>query len=305
LIILNSIVPVFAVICLGTLLKRSGLTNSEFLKISDRLVYYVLFPLMIFWKVGSPGVSPLKGELLIAVLTTILLLYIMTLIYIKAARVPAFEAGSFSQCSYRFNTYVGMAVILTALGDGPVRQFSILIGFAIPFINLLAVSTLIWFSGKRSAGYGKISLMLKKTVSNPLIIGCVGGLIYSKTGYGFPLCLENTFRLVSFMTLPLALISIGGNLAVSNLKRHLKTALASVFFKLVVLPVTGLVLMSLFKVDPASMLVGMIFFSLPTSTATYILSSQLDSDRNLASASIFLSTLISILSLSAVISIFS
>ena len=43
----------------------------------------------------------------------------------------------------------------------------------------------------------------------------------------------------------------------------------------------------------------MIFFSLPTSSATYILTSQLNSDPEHASAAIALSTLLSFFSLSA------
>jgi predicted permease len=43
----------------------------------------------------------------------------------------------------------------------------------------------------------------------------------------------------------------------------------------------------------------MVFFALPTSTALYVLSSQLNSDTELASAAIALSTLLSIFSLSA------
>ena len=42
-----------------------------------------------------------------------------------------------------------MAVVYSALGDDGVKHFGILIGFVIPFINVLAVSTLIWYSGER------------------------------------------------------------------------------------------------------------------------------------------------------------
>ena len=45
--------------------------------------------------------------------------------------------------------------------------------------------------------------------------------------------------------------------------------------------------------------VGMIFFCLPTSTAIYVLSAQMNSDVELASVAIMLSTLLSFASLSA------
>ena len=44
---------------------------------------------------------------------------------------------------------------------------------------------------------------------------------------------------------------------------------------------------------------GLLFLCLPTSTALYVLSAQLNSDTDLASAAIALSTLMSVFSLSA------
>jgi predicted permease len=49
---------------------------------------------------------------------------------------------------------------------------------------------------------------------------------------------------------------------------------------------------------------GMIFFALPTSTALYVLSSQLGSDTRLAAASIVLSTILSFVSLTVVLLVF-
>jgi predicted permease len=56
-----------------------------------------------------------------------------------------------------------------------------------------------------------------------------------------------------------------------------------------------------FGVTGEALKVGMIFFALPASTAIYVLSSQLYSDTELASASIVTSTVLSFFSLSAVL----
>jgi hypothetical protein len=52
-----------------------------------------------------------------------------------------------------------------------------------------------------------------------------------------------------------------------------------------------------------SLQVGMLFFALPTSTAIFILSSQLNSDIRLASAAIVISTLLGIFSLTLVLTL--
>ena len=51
--ILNSIFPVFALIIAGRIFKNTGLINENFLTISDRLIYFIFFPAMLFWKIGG------------------------------------------------------------------------------------------------------------------------------------------------------------------------------------------------------------------------------------------------------------
>jgi hypothetical protein len=164
--ILNSLFPVFALIILGTLLKHYRLTGDVFFKTSDRLVYYVFFPAMLFWKIG--GASTVDGgvdlKYCLAAICSVLSVYILSSTYIKVFNVEDFKAGSFSQSCYRFNTYIGMAVVLNALGEKGVALFGILIGFVIPVINILAVSTLIWFSGKRYNFRARMGVTAKELV---------------------------------------------------------------------------------------------------------------------------------------------
>jgi predicted permease len=212
--------------------------------------------------------------------------------------VGAYQAGSFSQSCYRFNTYIGMAVVLSAMGEDGARQFSVLIGIIIPLINILAVSTLSWFSEDKITMRKRAALTVKALLINPLIIACLAGIAYWKLIGRFPVFVDNTFRLASFVTLPLALLSIGGALTLSGIKVHFRLSLVAGVFKLIVLPLTGYLFLKAFDTSGTSFKVGMIYFTLPTSTALYILSAQLSSDTQLASSAIALSTLLSFFSLS-------
>jgi predicted permease len=142
---------------------------------------------------------------------------------------------------------------------------------------------------------------LKALATNPLIIACTLGILYSRLGLGLPLFVENTFRLASSATLPLALLSIGGALTLKSIKATLRLSLGASAFKLVLMPVVGYFCLRLFGVGQIAYQVGLLFFALPTSTALYVLSAQLNSDTQFASAAIALSTLLSIFSLSTVL----
>jgi predicted permease len=299
--VLNSIFPVFALIVLGYLLKRFNLTHDEYLKTSDRLIYFIFFPALLFWKIGESASFAIDWLFCGAALGVILVIYLLSSVSLKVFKVPDFQAGSFSQSCYRFNTYIGMAIILNALGDEGVRHFGIMIGFAIPLINFLAVSTLIWFSGRDFKVTQRIRFTVKAIVSNPLILACIAGILYARFVNTFPVFIDNTLRLSTFITLPLALLSIGGSLTLKNFKDHFKLSLIASIFKLVLLPIAGYFFMKELNVSAIPFKVGMIFFALPTSTAIYVLSSQLNSDTRLASASIVLSTIFSFFSLSIVL----
>lgn len=299
MIILTAIFPIFALLFLGSLLKRFNITNDLFLKTSDKLVYFIFFPVMLFWKIGSS--SPDKGvsfNLCAASLLAVVTAYLISLAAIRIFRISNFQAGTFSQACYRFNSYIGMAVVMNTLGEPGIRYFGILIGFAIPIINVLAVSTLIWYSGeKRSAGQ-HLKHLLKALISNPLILGCAAGLLFSNLGLFFPVFIDNTFSLMTAATMPLALISIGGSLTLSGLRHNTKFSVIASVLKLLILPEMGFFLLKTFSITGIAFKAGMIFFALPTATSIYVLSAQLNSDTQLASAAILLSTLLSFVSLS-------
>ncbi|MGD9332843.1 MAG: AEC family transporter, partial [Desulfobacterales bacterium] len=103
------------------------------------------------------------------------------------------------------------------------------------------------------------------------------------------------------ITLPLALLSIGGALSMKTAQGYLSPSLAAAAFKLIGLPLIGLGFLKLFGVQGLPLQIGMLFFALPTSTALYVLSAQLNSDTQLASSAIVVSTVLSFGSLSLVL----
>ena len=90
----------------------------------------------------------------------------------------------------------------------------------------------------------------------------------------------------------------GGALTLGTVRDHFKLSLIASAFKLLALPLIGYGFLVAFGVTDLGLKIGLIYITLPTSPALYILSSQLNSDTNLASASIALSKILSFISLS-------
>lgn len=302
MIVLNSLFPIFCLLLFGRYLRHYGLTDGHFLKTADRLIYYFFFPIMLFWKIGGASFSDgIDWSFLLACLSAIFTMFVLSSVVIRMFRISSFQAGSFSQSCYRFNTYIGVAVILNTLGSEGIKYYGIVIGFAIPLINVFAVSLLIWFSGQDMGFVKRLRILGKALVSNPLILGCLAGIAYARFVGGFPVFIDNSLSLTSMVALPLALVSIGGTLNFAGVRGNFRLALLAAGLKLLVLPCIGYAFLSSFGVIGVPFKTAMIFFALPASTAIYVLSSQMNSDTELASAAIVLSTVLSFFSLSVIL----
>jgi malonate transporter and related proteins len=298
--VFENLFPVVALIFAGQVLRRREFTTGAFLKVSDRLVYFIFFPVMLFWKIGgAPLAFTGEGGFYASAVLAVAVVFLLSTAYILFAGVARYQAGSFSQSCYRFNTFIGVAVVMSAFGEEGVRRFGLLIGVVIPLINVLSVATLNWFGGRKVSPTVQLLHTVRALAANPLVLGCLVGMVYARFVHWFPAFLDNTLRMASYVTLPLALISIGGALSLEGMRTHLRLSLTASIFKLAILPVIGFASMKAMGVTGQPFQVGMVFFALPTSTALYILSSQLNSDTDLAAAAIALSTLLSIFSLSA------
>ena len=205
---------------------------------------------MLFWKIGGASWEVgIDWSLCFAALCALAVLFFLSIAIIVMGRIGAFQAGSFAQSCYRFNTYIGMAVILNSLGEEGVKYFGLLVSIAIPFINVAAVTTLIWYSQERMALRSRARLLGRALLSNPLIIGCVAGIAYSNGFTGYPRFIDNFLGLLSMVTLPLALISIGGALTFSGIRSNLRLSLLAALTKLLIFPIIGYFCLRLFDVS--------------------------------------------------------
>lgn len=302
MIVLNSLFPIFVLLLLGWILKQKGFTTRSFLSTVDKLIYFIFFPVMLFWKIGgSSSDQSIDWNFCIATFLSLCVMFLLSLVVITLCRVSSFQAGTFSQSCYRHNTYIGMIVVLNSFGNEGVKYFGIILAFAIPLLNVFAVNVLNWFSGRDISFYEHLSSSSKALVANPLILGCFAGILYARLIGWFPVFIDNSISMISLLSLPLALLSIGGSLTFKGVKDNLFLSLVAAGLKLVILPVIGCLFYILFGVTGVPFKVGLIFFALPASTAIYIISSQMNSDTQLASSAIVISTMLSFLSISVVL----
>ena len=100
--------------------------------------------------------------------------------------------------------------------------------------------------------------------------------------------------LIASITLPLALLAIGGSFSLRQLRGDLQQAALASLFKVIGLPLITIAIMLLLDVRGLDLGIAVLMAGAPAAAACSVLAQQLDSNVELAGSIIFLSTLFSL-----------
>ncbi|MGE4343135.1 MAG: AEC family transporter [Geoalkalibacter sp.] len=294
--ILTIVIPVFLVIGLGFVLKRLNLIDDHFLFQTNRLVYYVALPLLLFYKIGTADFfANFNGSLVAGSSLVIAIGFAVSYGYAALRGYAPATRGAFSQGAFRGNlAYIGLAIVFNAYGEDGLTRAGILMGFLVPVLNFFAILALLC-PHRRTGGHQGRAFWVRQIAFNPLIIASFAGIIWSFLHLPIPVILDRSLHIATGMTLPLALLAIGGSFSLRKLKGDLTCALLSTTIKIIWLPIIAAVLLYAMGVRGQDLAIGVLFAGTPTATATYIMAHQLKGDAELAGSIVMMSTLLSAL----------
>jgi predicted permease len=165
-------------------------------------------------------------------------------------------------------------------------------GFLVPFLNLFAILALLW-PHRSDAEHRSATFWLRQVILNPLIIASFMGIIWSFFDLPTPLVFERSLKIASGMTLPLALLAIGGGFSLERLRGDLVKASLVSGIKTVWMPILAAILLIALGVRGMDLGIGVLIAGTPAATANYIMADQLKGDAELAGTIVMLSTLLS------------
>lgn len=290
--LLNVILPIFLVIFLGYFLKSLQFINDSLVQALNRLVYHILLPVLIFWEISrSPFQESFNGWLIAASFIPMIIVFIFLLIWGRLLGVTPAGIGSLLQGSFRGNiAYVGLALAANIYGKPGLSKAGVLAGFMIPFMNFLSILGLLMFRSDPQKKF-RLTTLIRSIFINSLILASFLGLIFSYYSFPIPAVLSNTLRLLSNLSLPLALLSMGGSLSFQAIKGGLGLATLGTGLKLAGLPWLGFLILHYWDIGGLDFKIAILLLSCPTAVVTYIMASELGGDPELSSSIIMLTTL--------------
>ena len=278
----GTLLPIFAIIILGCLIKVLNIVSSRAWEGMENLVYWILLPSLLIVKLGNAELKEFDFLPMATALSLATIMTVIILIFLKVGfKIKQNSYTSVLQGGVRQNSYIGLAAAGPLYGIGGEALAAIGILAVIPLVNIISVLALMKIKNTKGLSF---IVAVKQLIKNPIIIACTLGMFANVSGLGVPLFINETLELASRGALPLGLLAVGAGLSFGGLIRNPLLLLGSNFLKLILMPVLTAWLCWCFDVDPVASGVAILFAALPSSASSYIMSRQFGGNHELMAA---------------------
>lgn len=289
------VAPIFLLLASGFVLRRLKVIDDVFVDQASRLVFNLALPILIFLSIARADFPQLfSARQLFYVYGATLLSVLCLWLWVRRFVSDPADRGVFVQGAFRGNFgIIGLAVVFNMLGESGIAPAALLLALIVPLYNLLSIIVLIQPSKE---GFGMLAL-IRTIVTNPLILAVIAALPFSLWRWPLPGLVNSTGEYFADLTLPLALLAIGGSLDVKYLRRSSTLAVQASLLKLVILPLLLTLAAAAFGFRGEELAILFVLFGSPTAAASFVMARVMGGNARLAANIVALTTLGSILTL--------
>lgn len=261
------LLPDFLLIAFGALLARARMFDAAFWSAIERLVYFVLFPALLFRALATSPIAIGDAAPLVATGVAFTLAgMLLSGLAQPLLRLPHATFAACFQCGFRFNTYVALAAASRVGGTEGLALIGLLLGVLVPIVNVAAVGMLARGSETRVA---------MEIARNPLVIACAAGIGWPVFGLPVPAVPARILELLAAAALPLGLLAVGAGLKLSRATLPWPALVWWNVVKLAALPALAFVLSGVFGLSPLERKIAVVMAAVPTAPSAYILAVQM------------------------------
>ena len=285
--------PDFSLIVCGYLVCRYTALDRKVWGQVEVLVYYFLFPVLLFHSIVKSSLdlgstSSLIGAGLLLGTIGVALAYVLPHIPFLGRYIDQRQHAGSAQVAFRFNSFIALALADRLGGPQGLLLQAVLIGFCVPFFNVAAV----WPMARQSQRH-----FGRELLANPLIIATLSGLVANLAGFKVPVWVDPTLSRIGAAALALGLMAAGAGLQFNSLKQDKVLSASLLSIRHVASPLVALGLAQVFHLPPLQTTILMAFSALPTASSCYVLTSRMGYDGPYVAGLFTLSTLLGVISL--------
>jgi hypothetical protein len=298
-----ALVPVFAVILVGFLLRRSGLIGADHWDAVDHVCYFVLFPAIIFKEIAAADFSNVPMArmalaMMLAVITMAALLLIFRKPLSSALKIDGPQFTSLFQGAIRWHTFIAFAIIPIYFGSGALALGAVSAAAMTPLLNIICVWVLSLHASQQEVHLKEV---LKSLATNPFVLSSLGGVAWQFTGFSMPSIPLQALDMIGKGALGLALLTVGAGLRVGEAISSFAPVVAATALKLLVMPVFMALWLVVFGVSGEAAAVAMLCAAVPTGSGAYVLARRMGGDPALVANALTLQVIFAAITIPAVL----
>lgn len=277
----EAITPIFLLMALGYCLRMWKVADKKEFDAMNRLVFRVFLPVLLFFNIYKTDATRMfDAKLVLFVVAGELLVFLLG--YFLVFRLTAdTRRGVMLQAFFRSNYAILGIPLVDYICDGRATGLaSLMVAVVVPLINILAVTTLERF--RPDGGKPNLKKLVTGILKNPLIIGCVLGMVFFLGGFKLPLVLERSVENVSKVASPLAIITLGASFTFSSIRGYAKDIAIILAARLIIVPLLALPLAALLGLTGEAMACLLIIYGGPVAVSSFSMAQQMGADENLA-----------------------
>ncbi|MDE1169062.1 MAG: AEC family transporter [Pseudomonas sp.] len=298
--VLNVLLPIFALILVGYLCRRTNRLGPTAASEINRMVVWLCLPALLFTATATATWEQIwHPGFVLAFTGSTLAMFVLTLLlrWRKAGHFADASIDALS-ASYANTGYIGIPLCVMVLGNNglePALIASLLVVCVLFGLALVCIEIGLQAEARVHRIVLKVLLALAK---NPLVVSPVLGALWAWGGAPLPGALAKFLGLLGAATTPCALISLGLFLAAKQQGPRTGTTLL-VLIKLVLHPLlTWLLVFRLFPLPPLWANSALLLSALPTGTGPFMLAEYYKREASVVSSTILISTIGSLATLS-------
>lgn len=289
----NMQLMMFLLVGIGFFVRKKGIIGGTARKELVNFCLYITLPFNIFhsfrmdWDSGM--LAAFLEVLLLSIGYNVISIFISFLFYHRSE----FRR----QKPLRYGTIVSNGGFL---GNPVIEGIYGMEGLFYASVFMLPVRIVMWSIGTSCFLKGSRENLVKKVLTHPCIAAIYLGLAAMISGIEFPVFLENTVTGISSCNTPLSMMLIGMMLAEMDPKGMLDRTMA--FYtavRLVLIPAVIFGITRFLPISPLLRGITVIIAGMPAPVTTALLSAKYDGDEKYATAMIFVTTVLSLVTLPA------
>jgi predicted permease len=298
---LSIVLPLFINIIVGYSIKRIGLVKTSSFVDFNNVTFNVLFPILIFNAIFTSRLEDfLNFRLMISLLIITLILFAYGQISSRIVSRDKSSQPVISHAMFRTNfLMIGIPIITSLFGTVGVTTAFLLLSISNPIFNPLSVLNFELFD-RKNISIKKIWLNI---ITSPLNIATLLGFIFLIFNIPLPNFILVSTSSLSTIAPTLALLILGGTLDLSKFKLFDKDFLFALINRLIIIPFVLLFVLLSLNFPPVEIAALVLFFATPVAVISFSFTLEYKANTDLASSLIVVSTLLSSLSLIALVTV--